>query len=177
MKFRRVERGCAELNKIRELYERSFPEDERIPFVRLLSFLDDERIMEAVCLNKELIGMTYIFLDADLVYLAYLCVKEDRQDQGLGTRILKHLYELYPGKRFIIDIEETRKEDENYEEERTRRSFYLRNGFESTGIFYNFFNVDYELLSYGGSLSQKEWQGLLVKHWGVRAKRAVYRER
>jgi len=177
LRFRKIGRGDAERNRIRELYERSFPKDERIPFVRLLRFLNEERIMEAVYCDGELIGMTYVFLDEDIIYLAYLCVREDWRDQGLGTRILKHLYDAYPERRFIIDIEETRKEDENYEEELKRRSFYLRNGFESTGIFYRFYNVDYELLSSGGALNRQEWQALLAKHWGVRAKRALYRDK
>ena len=174
--FCEVDRDFAELDKIRELYERSFPDDERIPFVRLLNCLNGERIMEAVCLDGELIGMTFVFLSGDLVYLAYLCVEEDKRDHGFGSRILRRLYDAYPSKRFIIDIEETRPEDENYDEELKRRAFYLRNGFESTGIYYYIYNVDYELLSYGGQVSREEWHALILKHWGPRARKAIYRE-
>ena len=84
--------------------------------------------MEAVYLGDRLCGMTFVFLMNDLVYLSYICVSEAERGRRIGSRILHHLYETYPDRRFIVDIEEVKQEDENYEEEVKRRSFYIRFG-------------------------------------------------
>ena len=69
------------------------------------------------------------------------------------------------------------KEDENYDDEVRRRDFYIRNGYQSTGVFYHFYDVDYELLSYGGEVSRQMWIDMTLKIWGPRAKGARYRGR
>ena len=166
------------METLSELYERSFPDDERIPFQHLLNTLNDERIMAAVFHEEELVGMYFLFLHRKLVYLSYICVREEDQDKGYGTAILEKIRKDYEGWRIVVDIEEVREEDENYAQEISRRHFYTKNGFVSTGVFYHIYGVDYELLSFGGNVKQEEWHELISKHWGSRfADTAVYKRK
>ena len=131
---------------------------------------------EVLC-NEELVGMYYLFLNEDLVYLSYICVREEDKGKSYGTKILQHIHEDYSDYRFVVDIEEVKENDDNYEEERRRRAFYLKNGYESTGVFYRIFGVDYELLSYNGKVSKEDWHALILNNWGRVAGRARYETR
>ena len=174
LKTERVVRKHRDIRKIRKMYNGSFPDNERIPFDILMFTLSDERAMEAVYDDDRLIGMYYLFLNGDLIYLSYICVEEKERGKGYGSAILNHISENRNGKRIVLDIEEV-KDDEQYDETRKRKDFYLHNGYEETGVFYHFYGVDYELLSYGGKVSKDEWHSLILKHWGERANTAIYR--
>ena len=142
----------------------------------LVKELDEKHVCSAFYEKDELIGMYDLFLYEDMAYLSYICVKEELQDRGYGSFILKKIFEEYKGRRIVADIEEVKEEDANCEKERKRREFYLRNGFVSTGIFYHIYGVDYELLSKGGAVRKDEWHALIKKHWGRWADTTVYKE-
>lgn len=165
-----------DLVKIKHLYNGSFPADERIPYQKLLYMLSESRIMHAWYDDGEFIGMTYIFLFRDILYLGYIAVKEECRGKGYGTKILNMLCDMYPAYRVGIDIEELDKHADNAQERRKRKDFYLANQFEETGIFYNFYWVDYEILSRNGIITKDEWHALIREHWGIIAETAKYRE-
>ena len=160
---------------VRSLYGRAFPADERMPFSVLVH--DDGRKNEIrVYLEEGVpVGFTVVFPYRDLVYLSYLAVEEDQRVQGYGGVILEQTGERYREKRIVVDIEECRDDAVNAAERRKRKAFYLRHGYESSGIYYHFYGVDYELLCAGGSLCREEWQELTVHIWGVSARTARYR--
>ena len=60
-------------------------------------------------------------------------------------------------KRIVLDMEQLDDQADNAQERRSRRDFYIRNGFKGTGYWYRFFHVDYELLFYGGIVTGKEY--------------------
>ncbi len=163
------------LEELKTLYDSSFPDDERIPFRHLLNTLDDDRIMMAYYDNAILAGMSFVFLNDDLVYLSYICVAPELRDQGYGSRIIQQFIDQYPDKSFILDIEEVKPDTPGWQMRQKRKNFYLRNGFKESGIFYHIYNVDYELLTCNGPVTQKQWHALIRKHWGKIADTAVYR--
>lgn len=175
MKSLRVDRSYKELKEIVRLYNSSFPKNERIDFERLIRMLGDDRHMYVYLEDEKIIGMAYFFIFEDIAYLGYICVEEELRNSGYGTAILNRIKEEYQGYRIGIDIEEVKQNSSNSEERVRRRDFYIRNGFVSTDIFYNFFFVDYEILSCGGLIRKEEWQNLVKKHWGRIAKTAKYR--
>ena len=177
LEFRIIDRGSHDLADIQRLYERSFPENERIPFHILLKQKRSQALFFSVYECEKLVGLYHIFLGDEVNYLSYICVDHVFQDQGAGTAILKHIHDTYADKPIVVDIEEVNPDDDNYIEEVRRRLFYEKNGYTSTGIFYHFFDVDYELLSYGGIVSRQMWIDLTLKIWGQRAKGARYKGR
>ena len=176
LRYERIRKDRHDLFSVRELYERSFPANERIPFHILLQKKESDASFYAVYEADELIGLYHIFLSEELLYLSYICIREDLKDRGYGTTVLRHIHEKLEGRPIVIDIEEVNKQDGNYIEELRRRRFYVKNGYVSTGIFYHFYDVDYELLSYGGEVSRQMWIDLTLKIWGKRAKGARYKE-
>ena len=161
---------------IEKIYTPSFPDNERIPFERLLPTLSDIRILSAVFDDDTLIGMTTVFLFEDIVYLAYLAIDPVQRGKGYGTAVLEALRLKYHDYRFIIDIEQQDPAADNAEERRKRRDFYLRAGYEDTGVRYFFYGVHYDLFSLGGKVKASEYKALIRKHWGRIAKTAVFTE-
>ncbi len=125
--------------------------------------------------GEELIGLSYLFYHADLVYLSYICVEERLRDHGYGSKILEDIKEMYADKRIVLDIEEV--QGERIEEKKKRKDFYLKNGFGSSGIFYHIYHVDYEILKWNGEVKQEEWHALIRRHWGRFAENAVFKEK
>lgn len=164
------------IHEIKKLYNRNFPMDERIPFGRLIRMLSDTKIMYAWFDDNTLIGLSVVFLYKDLVYLAYLVTEEKYRDHGYGSKILKELETMFQGHRIVLDMEQLDDKADNAEERRSRRDFYIRNGFKGTGYWYCFFHVNYELLSYGGIVTGKEYHDLIVEHWGKIAEKAVFQD-
>ena len=171
-----VNKSIKDLKEIRRLYDVSFPDDERIPFQRLLNSMDKERILDAYYEDEQLIGLSFVFLSNDLVYLSYICVEEDVRDRGYGAMILQSIQSEYSDYRIVLDIEEVSEHFDNYEERRKRRDFYIRNGFTSANVYYHIYNVDYELLQYNGTVTKEDWHALIRKHWGPFADSAIYRD-
>ena len=115
--------------------------------------------------KDKLIGMYHIFMEKDIVYLAYICITEKERGKGYGAFLLKHIRDSLPGYRITVDIEEAKEKDRNYEEESFRKAFYLRNGYEETRVFYRIFGVCYEVLSDGGRISTDEWEVIALKYF------------
>jgi GNAT superfamily N-acetyltransferase len=161
--------------EVRKLYHDSFPEDERIPWFRLMNMLAERKLFHVYREDSRLVGISCIFPDTSISYLAYLAVVPERRNHGYGSEIMKELLRAYDGVPMVIDIEEPDEQAENNGERLRRRDFYIRCGFQPAGIFYHFYDVDYELLSYGGMITQQQFHSLIRKYWGKIAETAVYR--
>ena len=159
---------------IKKLYDSSFPRNERIPFMRLYRQLDESHVFYAYYDNDEFIGLSFLFLHGSIAYLSYLAVKPEFRNQGYGGQILELIKQQYATFTIVIDIEEAEAASPNYEERVQRRAFYLRHGFASSSVFYSIFNVDYELLSFNGTITAQQWQQLITAFWGKYARLAQY---
>lgn len=176
MKAIDITENSADLKEIHSLYDRNFPRNERMPFTRLMKGIGSERIMHAYYENDTLIGMTYVFINHDLVYLGYLVTEENLRDKGYGGQILHALSDQYQDQRIVLDLEQLDEHADNNEERIRRRNFYLRNGFVSTGVWYRFFHVSYELLCMHGKVTADDYRNLILKHWGPIAEKAVFQD-
>ena len=166
---------CKDIKELRRLYDASFPDDERIPFDRVLSSLSQDRVMKAYYDENDLVGLTVVFLCDDLAYLSYICVEENIRHKGYGSQIIEYIKEEYKDYRIVLDIEEIIKDSDNYIERVKRKEFYLNNGFKESGVFYYFYHVNYELLVWNGEIFKEDWQKIIEKHWGKIAKKAIYK--
>ena len=160
-------------SELKRLYEANFPIEERIPWPRLLESLDHTRCIDCYYEAEELIGMTYLFFFETYIYLGYLVVEESKQSHGYGGEILELLKQHYKDKTILIDVERLEEEAPNYEERKRRVQFYKNHGFEKLSFHYYFFEVDYDLYSYNGTVKQSDFKRLLFAHSGPVAKNAV----
>ena len=132
-------------NKIKSLYIKSFPKEERHPFWVLKLCARGKNIeFNAIYENKELIGMEYILKYENTVYLFYFAIDNRHRDKGHGSQVLKDLIKRYKDKIVILCIEKT---DKNCEDIKLKRKeFYIRNNFYSTNKIIEYNGVEFEVL-------------------------------
>lgn len=128
-------------NKIKSIYERSFPQPERFDF-DILKKCDKEFNVHLSCILKddEPVGMQFtVELPNDITYLMYFAVDKEYRNQSIGSKALQRLVSSKDKVMLIIE----RPTDELTER---RKNFYLRNGFYCTGIFFEDTGIHYEVL-------------------------------
>lgn len=133
---------------ILDLYQKSFPQEERKPF-SLIERKAAMGSMEILVLKEEgkRCGLAITALGQGIVLLDYFAIAPEYQGQGLGSDALFLLRELYVEKQFFLEIEELDDTQPNAQERVRRKSFYLRNGMLETGIHIELFHVRMELLA------------------------------
>lgn len=150
---------------IRRLYRTSFPKKERVsfgsmvrrarkPHVDFLSFYQD----------NDLAGMAYLFTWEDVLYLFYLAVSPQLQNQGIGGKILDLLKDRYPERRIVLSIEPLEENAANFSQRQRRLDFYRGHGFADIGLSSTHRGMRYTTLVYGGTFTQEEWNQLW-KHY------------
>ncbi|MBR0385140.1 MAG: GNAT family N-acetyltransferase [Erysipelotrichaceae bacterium] len=98
-----------------------------------------------------MITMTY----KDICHIIYFAVKPEYRDKGYGTRCLK-LLQQNPD-RIIVDVEDPEAECDNRRQRKRRVEFYRKNGFERTGISYNWRGEQYFIMSFNGTVTKDEF--------------------
>lgn len=120
--------------RVKRLYQAAFPVEQRIPFwalrlrsgmngMELVSYFDDD----VFC------GFSCQMATSDMTYVYYLAVDPAMRGRGHGGRILEHLKQTRPDIPVALDIEARDRNADNARQREARRSFYIKNGFASTG--------------------------------------------
>ena len=144
MKVEIINKDHKDLDKIHQLYEESFPNDEKAPFSLLIEKLTTKKgLLLAYYIDNEFIGFTYLIKDKGIVYIFYFSIVKKYRNKGYGTKILSLLKDKYHDCFIFLEIEKVI--DELTQK---RKDFYIRNGFKDSMYRY-FFYVDYEVLYYG----------------------------
>lgn len=123
--------------KIKEIYENSFPENERVDFVTLFDKgVFPQYEMYGFYENKEAIGFAYLLVEEELnlAFLGYIAVKDGLRDVGKGSKMINFLKEKYNNKCIAVNIESSTVKCDNKKERLMRENFYYKNGFKYTGI-------------------------------------------
>ena len=146
-----------ELKKTKELYYRAFPKNERRPFPELV----ENRFggTEVFCFydGKAFVGMACLLNSPIISHLIYLAVDESLRGHGYGSKSLELLHRSKSGKKIMVDIEVPNENAENAEQRIMRKKFYLRAGYEETPVKYEWRRENYEILSFGGQISEEEY--------------------
>ena len=130
-------------NKVKKIYIKSFPRNERFPFGILKYCSKGKNVLFNIVLDKEeMVGLAYLVDCKDFVYLMYLAVDESKRGCGYGSKILKDLTSKYGN--VILSIE--RPQNNVNDEKLRRKNFYLKNGFYETNKFILDNKVEYEIL-------------------------------
>ena len=148
-----------ELKKAKALYYRAFPKNERRSFPELV----ENRFgsTEVFCFydEKTFVGMACLLNSPSISHIIYLAVDESLRGYGYGSRALDLLHQSKSGKKIMVDIEVPDEQAENAEQRKKRKKFYLRAGYEETPVKYEWRQENYEILSFGGQISEAEYDG------------------
>lgn len=146
-----------ELKKTKALYYRAFPKNERRSFPELV----ENRFggTEIFCFydGENFVGMACMLNTPMISHIIYLAVDESLRGNGYGSKALELLQQSKPGKKIMVDIEVPDEQAENAEQRRMRKKFYLRAGYEETPVKYEWRKENYEILSFGGQISEAEY--------------------
>lgn len=150
-------------DRIREIYERSFPAEERIPLPDLFQACEKPGVSFDAWTNAALpveeteaghvIGLTFSLALPDLFFLGFLAIDGRTRGAGYGSRILTYIRERHPHVPHLLEIEPVTREAPNYQQRVRRLAFYERNGFTTTNMITHEAGQTYRVLARGGVVS------------------------
>jgi len=139
-----------DLQQVSNLLYETFPKIERLPLDLLLYRSNFEGIdLLAIYDEGIFIGFTYVVTYKKLMYVQYLAVDSRFRSKGYGGAILSRIKEEYGDYQIVLNIEVVDANIGNYGQRVTRKKFYVRNGYASSGLFFrDRFDV-YEVMVHG----------------------------
>lgn len=145
-------------DEIKKIYTDLFPLDEMFPYDLLIEISNDtDHLFFALYEDEALIGMNYLILEKDLLYVLYLAIGKNNQSKGYGKSVIQEILRKYPQKRIFLNIEEVDSKYENYNQRAKRKSFYQSLGFVSQNYLYvSGKGVSFETMAVNGSVSREE---------------------
>ena len=157
------------LKIIEDLYLRAFPKAERKPF-SLMVKKQLEGTMEILSIEEEnaFLGLAIFAHDKDIALLDYFAISDEMRGQGIGSRAIKALQKIYAGKRFVLEIETTKKPCNDLELREHRKAFYLRNGLHTMDFDVMLFGVEMEMLSNADHLNFDEYLDVYKNACGLK---------
>lgn len=131
--------------KIKEIYEKAFPKNEKFPFWVLRQCAKESNVHLDAIINHttdNVIGVRFLISYDDITYLMYFAIDENFRNKGFGSLALRGLTLRYDIILLCIEKPTDEKGVKFH-----RKNFYLRNGFYETGIFIKDSSIEYEFLS------------------------------
>lgn len=145
------------------LAREAFPPGEYFPPRKLMRMARaDDFDFWKILDGSAFVGFMVVKTYDDLAYLFFLDIDPSHRSKGYGARALALLRTLYPQKRLILDFEMLDETAANNEQRKKRRAFYLRNGFQETGWFISYNNIDFEIVSADGHLDLEKYKALML---------------
>ena len=158
-------------DKVKEIYERSFPPKEQIPLPELLASAQMDQVSFLAWIDPSLpagedgagnvVALTFSFVFPDLFYLGFLAVDGRTRSAGYGTRILTYFRERYGDVPQLLEIEPVVREAGNYQQRVRRLAFYERNGFTVTNMLTHEADQTYRVLARDGIVSPQRLEEAL----------------
>ena len=146
-----------DLVRIKALYNRAFPENERRPFDDMMASLNNRLELNVFYAEGAFVGFAFLLNCGDISHIIYFAVEEEMRGQGMGSAALKAMRAENPGMRMLVDIERDIPGAPNAMQRCHRKHFYLRSGYQETQVKYEWRGEQYEILSNGGDVSDAEF--------------------
>ncbi len=161
-----------ELEKVKTLYEATFPENEKKPFSFMLEGRKKGQFNILYIEEECFCGLAIMMLYGNMALLDYFAIDPDLRNSGHGGRALRKLQERFAGKKFLLEIESTQglKDGEEQptgisreeaQKRLRRKAFYQRWGMEAMDFRVLLFGVEMELLVYRDRVEFDEYHEIL----------------
>ncbi|MFS0868741.1 GNAT family N-acetyltransferase [Paenibacillus xylanilyticus] len=150
------------MDEIKKMYDDSFPKEEMIPYNKLVEISNDiDHLFYGVYDNYTLVGMNYLIVKKDMLYVLYLAINKAYQNKGYGKAIVNEIKNKYSNYRICLNIEEVNPKFINNDQRIKRKRFYQLLGFESQDyLISNHEGITFETMSINGDVSSKEIHAL-----------------
>jgi ribosomal protein S18 acetylase RimI-like enzyme len=163
--LRHVKADTEDYDYVADLYFFSFPEREREKIENIMIVSETDFGEFSVVLDgEERIGLLYVLVQKDLVYIYYLAVDPGKRGRGYGSATLSLVKSMYPGFRFVLSSEAPNGTAENNEQRIERIAFYEKNGFRDTGKRSTWDGVEYAQMLCGDHIGRFEVGRIFKRH-------------
>ncbi|MCR5049341.1 MAG: GNAT family N-acetyltransferase [Saccharofermentans sp.] len=142
MKFIKLTGESADIAILEKINEEAFPENER-------NLLTDMMATGAEVLGiyefSEAIGFLVVREYKNLVYVAYLAVRSDSRNRGIGTAVMEEFVNQYFNKMIVVEYEAPDGTVQHGMDCIRRRNYYRRCGFKHTGWYTAYDETEFEI--------------------------------
>ena len=162
-----ISRKSAEFSRIKKIYREAFPKKERWMFGFFEYRASHGRADFTSYWNQnELAGFSYILRNEKCVYVFYLAVSEGQRGKGFGSEMLEMIKEKYINHIIALAIEPPVQSADNYVQRVRRKNFYIKNGLSSQTEHMEYAGEKYEIMSFGGTMTDDDYQRLMNEWLG-----------
>lgn len=155
-----IDKRSADFQKVSDMYENSFPKEERQltleGFIELSEWTGFTPVLGAYVKDNCIGFLVYAQCD-EFVFGLFFAASEEIRGQGYGRRILKSFLSYIHEKPLLAVIEDPNVEAENKEQRVRRARFYENQGFEISDVKIQSGVVDYCLIASKPDLPIKEY--------------------
>lgn len=149
-------------DEVNVLAKEAFPPEEYLAPSRLAEMAKADNLdFLALMDGSVFVGFMAVLTWRDWAYLFFLAIRPECRSMGYGSRAIETLQAAYPGKKQVVDFEMPDAAAANSAQRSRRRQFYLRNGYRETGLFLNYFGVDYEVFFMGEDFKEDEFKEMM----------------
>ena len=159
--------------RIKNLYEEAFPDNERIPYWIIKRRSNQGKAEMWNIFNDDTwIGWAYIMIytnkdNKNFAYVLYFAIDSNNGNKGYGGKALKLIFEKYKDYSISLAIEDYEDEKaENIEQRIKRHNFYKRCGMEDLSYRATSFNLTYDLMYYGKPIERDDYKDMIANYAG-----------
>lgn len=161
--FCRFDETTPHFDAIKEIYDYSFPDEERKPFSMILEGQNSGKMeLFYVCHNGEPAALIFIILGEPTDVLDYLAVGENFREHKIGSHILEWL-QTYRKRPFLVEIETTLHEHAAQADRRKR--FYLSSAMQDCHTEIKLFGVPMELMSWPKPVHYDDYEKVMSTYF------------
>lgn len=148
------------------LYRKAFPASERKPFAIIRSMYRKKKT-DLWCIFREgrFAGFASTVNSEKLILLDYLATLPQCRGQGIGSAALEKMKEIYSGKGFFVEIEDTQSPGPDQALRLKRKHFYENAGMKPLGVTALVFGVKMELLGINCQMDFDGYKAFYHNHY------------
>lgn len=136
----------SDIDKVNALAIDAFPPEEYLAPSKMIEMSQEDGFDFWALYDKDLfVGFMTVKTHKHIAYLFFLAIDAKLRSHGYGSMAIETLKALYPKSQQIVDFEMLDETASNSAQRKSRRMFYLKNGYKSTGQFMSYLGVDYEI--------------------------------
>lgn len=136
LRYVKIDRSFKESYRIEEIYNKSFPPEERFFSIQEALKVSETMSVENVAAfdGDVLVGFYSVSVKDDYKYLNFFAVDDTIRNKGYGSIILQKLLDENKDIVFFASIEKPIPDGENYDVKLRRQKFYERNGMVAVNL-------------------------------------------
>lgn len=144
------------------LSKEAFPPEEYLAPTKLVEMAEKKQVdFLALTEGDSFVGFMVVLIYENYSYLFFLAIAPSCRGRGYGSCAIKVLKERYPDKKQVVDFEMLDPNAGNYHQRQKRRAFYLRNGYQETGLYLSYLGVDYEVFCMARDFEPEQFKKLM----------------